>query len=227
MTNAVSAGENLWNTAADTTSQPGKTIKPPYKFENTTDESNADVIIEFNTSTGQASYNPNTSPPTITVNPNWAASMSPDVVAAVIAHEMGHDRGLADAYTVSSGCNNATSIMGDNGKYKTVEQRDVYQMNKNYNDRSQCCAATISQPHAQVCLDQDADGVTDCDGDCDDNDPSITYDCYYSDPNSSPTQYCYNEYTCYDYYNCADYGDHTDCQYMGTDCYWDGNYCYQ
>lgn|GEM_PF-4802383 len=229
MTSAIDAGEKLWGTAVDTTSQPGKTIKPPYEFDNTNDESQADIIIEFNTSTNTANYNPNTNPPTITINPNWAASMPLDVLAAVVAHEFGHDRGLADAYKQSSGCQNADTIMGDNGKYKKVEQRDVYQMNKNFNDRGQCCAATLNNPHAQVCLDQDADGVTTCDGDCDDSDPSITYDCYYYDPEPQGGG-CYNRYQCYDYYECnyhEETGSYYNCRYIGSACYNAGMYCYQ
>jgi hypothetical protein len=176
--NAVDTGRDKWNNATDTTSTPGTTKRPPYVFYNTDDPSQADVVIVFDpTLNGPGQYRGET-PPKIYINPNYPG-WTLDILSAVIAHELAHGRGLGNAYEQGSGCANADTIMGSNNNHTEVRDRDVYQMNKNYDSQAQCCGDVTNDPGASVnaCVDGDGDGVTTCDGDCNDYDPSLTYDC--------------------------------------------------
>lgn len=204
--NAVDTGRDKWNNATDTTSTPGTTKRPPYVFYNTDDPSQADVVIVFDpTFNGPGQYRGET-PPKIIINPNYPG-WTLDILSAVIAHELAHGRGLGNAYEQGSGCANADTIMGSSNNHTEVRDRDVYQMNKNYDSQAQCCGDASNDPGADVnaCVDGDGDGVTTCDGDCNDYDPSLTYDCSGGsgscpDPscndggNAIPTDYCMYPY---------------------------------
>ena len=112
-----------------------------------------------------------------------------------------------------------------------VQPNDVAQVNRQNNPatRPACTSQTTpSNASSMVCEDNDADGVTACDGDCDDFDASRSYDCYYYDP--SPQGGCYYRYQCSDYYECRyneESGSYYDCRYIGSGCYSAGMYCYQ
>lgn len=141
-----------WNNAKDSTSTPGVTKKAPYQFQSTSSASSADVVVIFDPNLqGTGQYQSGFNPPRIVINPNWPGWTSQNL-AAVIAHELGHNRGLGNAYNPSSGCDGADSIMNNNSQYLEVRDRDVYQMNKNYNNstRGQCCADATNDPGSNM-----------------------------------------------------------------------------
>lgn len=171
---AVDLGRDKWNNATDTTSSSGTTNRPPYVFENTNDPSQADVVIFFDpTFPGPGQYQAGQTPPRIVINPNYPG-WTLETLSAVVAHELGHNRGLGNAYNTASGCSSADSIMGSNNNHTQVRDRDVYQMNRNYQDstRGDCCADNVgNDPGADAaCVDGDGDGISTCGGDCNDND---------------------------------------------------------
>ena len=204
-TSGVEQGMNKWNTATDTTSTPGVTKKPKYKFEPTTDPNAADIEVYYDTTlAGSAQYQAGHTPPRIVINPNGPNMGDPDVFSAAVAHELGHDRGLGNAYQPASGCSGADSIMNNNGTYKNVRDRDVFQMNTNFNDstRGQCCGDHVgNDPGATtLCYDEDYDGVTTCAGDCNDYDPWMTYSCQFCPEQQYPCADPIHEY--WDAYQC-------------------------
>ena len=164
----VTGGTAMWNAAVDTTSNPGTTNKPPvyYKNAQTGGTTQADVIIVQDSNTSYAGTLTGTYPYEIHINPTWAATLTDAELAAVIAHEIAHPYGLADAYntyTSNTGCNQATTIMrGLNSTNKpivqNVQQRDVYQMNKNASNNSNCCANdTAPTGEGTDCISADED----------------------------------------------------------------------
>jgi hypothetical protein len=221
---AVEAARGKWNNATDTTSNPGTTNRPPVYFHENQGGGvpAADVVIVSDSSVSYANADKGGPPSYIRINPTWAASLTQDQLAAVIAHEMGHPRGLGNAYEGASGCQNAISIM--NGlvsasnpvpKYTAVQDRDVYQMNRQFNasTRGTCCAdvAGSNTTYLDACQDNDYDGVSLCDGDCDDNNPNVI-ECYPPDP-------CGYEYQMM----CADKGpeyiwDNCQCWWRSGEC---------
>ena len=99
-------------------------------------------------------------------------------------------------------------------------------MNRNFNDatRGQCCA-DAEHPNAMgndeiECTDEDNDGITTCDGDCNDNDPNIKQCGDYSDP--EPRGNCHDVYECQEAYNCH---PEAGCSYSGTWCQYVGTRC--
>lgn len=228
--NGVMGGRQEWNNATDTTSQPGTTHRPPYYFvENQGGGwSNADVVIIADSGTTYASTENQVHPAIIHLNPTWAATLTDAELAGIIAHELAHPHGLGNAYTGTTGCESADTIM--NGLDPTtlkpiqqhVQQRDVYQMNKNYNSgtRGNCCADVTASNSVG---DGSGDGGDPCGGD-----PCCGDACCY-DPASCDGgySYCvtYTEERCYEdcwvinvYGRCEYY--HTSCEtYSWVECY--------
>lgn len=178
----TNGGRERWNTATDTTSNPGTTNRPPYYFENgqSAGESQADVVVISDPSVTFASTDKSNIPAVVYLNPQWAATLTPDQLAGVIAHEIAHPLGLGNAYDSQgnvTGCHQAATIMNgldnnDRPLYTNVQQRDVYQMNRNFNasTRGECCADV--NVNNSVCEDIDRDGCTTCGGDPDDTNPN-------------------------------------------------------
>jgi hypothetical protein len=113
--------------------------------------SQADIIIVKDSTIPYAKTYTGSYPYEIHVNPSWAATLTDQELAAAIAHEIAHPYGLADAYKLGTGCDHAATIM--NGLdpvtlklvVQDVQQRDVYQMNKNATSASNCCANDIGE----------------------------------------------------------------------------------
>jgi len=189
---AVEDARDKWNTATDTTSDPGTTKKPPYYFHENQGGgvANADIVIVKDSSVSYANTDKGGPPAYMRINPTWAATLTQEQLAAVIAHEVGHPLGLGNAYENGTGCQNAITIMNSLvsvtnpvPRFTTVEARDVYQMNKQFNPatRGQCCADVNGSNTVDItpgdCQDNDGDSITTCDGDCDDYDITKAFDC--------------------------------------------------
>jgi hypothetical protein len=231
--NATQAGMEKWNTATDTSSQPGTTKRPPVYFAGNQNRDDANIVVKFDESVTLAEIDINVSPPVLRIDPFYAQQLTEEELAAVIAHEIAHPYGLGNAYRSGSGCERATTIMrgatADRGRPAVldVQERDVYQMNVFWNSRQACCANAEGRQTIEEdpCLDGDADGVSVCDGDCDDFDPSLTYDCSYYSPEPGPTPgggggggSCYREYECTEYWTCGEDAYGYGCEYQGVEC---------
>jgi hypothetical protein len=197
-----------WNSATDTTSNPGTTIRPPYQFnENQAGgTSNADVIVIKDATTDYAYMEATGNPAYLHINPNWAATLTALELAATIAHEISHRYGLGNAYISASGCAQATTIMnGLNASLKpivkTVQQRDVYQMNQAFNSPGNCCAdvngSNTLMGENPDCTDYDGDSWC-SEEDCDDNDPDYQLNCPEPTPTPTPCFEAYEESCVYD-----------------------------
>jgi hypothetical protein len=97
---------------------------------------------------------------------------------AIIAHEIGHRLGLADARQGGT-CGSASTIMRGattscQAASQSISSNDVRQVRRGDYQQSTC---TQSQPQTAViqeeCLDMDGDNVTTCAGDCNDDDASV------------------------------------------------------
>lgn len=234
--NATQKGMEKWNTATDKSSEPGKTKRPPIYFEGNQNRNNANIVVKYDESVTLAEIDINASPPVLRIDPFYAQQLTPEELAAVIAHEIAHPYGLGNAYINGSGCERATTIMrgvtADRGRpaVMEVQERDVYQMNVFWSMRETCCAnaegrQTIGE---DGCSDGDGDGVSVCDGDCDDFDPSLTYDCRYYDPEPyyppDGGSACHQEYQCTDFWVCGEDANGYNCEYNGSECEWT-SYC--
>ncbi len=214
-------GTQRWNNATDTTSQPGTTNRPPYFFQNgqAGGESGADIIIISDPSQSYAVSDHAHYPVKIFVNPAWAATLTAEELAGIISHEIGHVA-LGNAYKLGSGCESATTIMqGLNSAGKplvtTIQDRDVYQMNKYHNNQGNCCA-NVWDDNA-IGPDDGGGGCTGdpCCGDACCGDPCC------NDPGCDEECYTICETTC----SCEAYDP-----YDPGDCMWWGycdTYCYQ
>ncbi|MDQ3918231.1 MAG: hypothetical protein M3348_07120, partial [Acidobacteriota bacterium] len=199
----VEGARNLWNGAADTTSDPGTTHRPPYYFIENQGGGipAAAIVIIKDTGVAYASCDKGGPPAYLRINPTWAASLTQEQLAAVFAHEVGHPLGLGNAYEAASDCQGASSIM--NGlvshanpvpRFTAVQDRDVFQMNRQFNPstRSQCCADVAGNNTVYLESGDDPEGYQDYndDGygsgaacvseDCNDSDPNIHEGCYSS-----------------------------------------------
>lgn len=148
----VIMGQHRWNDATDTTSSPGTTRRPPYYFASSGSASNADIIVVFDPTVPFAHYDSNQSPPRIVINPNvpiFQGGANLDQIAGAMAHEVAHDRGLANAYPAASNCQYANTVMRG-ASHTNVYDRDVFQMNRAFSNPGNCCGnaqnPTGSQP---------------------------------------------------------------------------------
>lgn len=138
------------------------------------------IVIVSSTEVDYADSNHALHPIYIRVNPNWAAQLTPEQLAATIAHELGHVGGLGNAYKLGSGCENADTIMQGLinppppqtplPQVLQIRDRDVYQMNKFKNNNEQDCCANVwddnstSEDGGGSCEpDCNGDGLPDCD----------------------------------------------------------------
>ena len=99
-----------------------------------------------------------------------------------VAHEIGHGIGLEN----TEGCISIMTPPNANGtrNYNNVTTRDVDMVNKQFNDSTRPnCASSINNPVENEdrgennCVDMDGDGWTVCDGDCNDSDPNLIFNC--------------------------------------------------
>jgi hypothetical protein len=94
-------------------------------------------------------------------------------------HEFGHGMNAAETshcVSIMTGVNAADGTRVDN----TVQARDVDAVQRNAFNRARNCNETgpmVRMEQANDCFDMDNDGLTTCNGDCDDNDPSRTFNC--------------------------------------------------
>lgn len=162
-----------------------------------------------------------------------AQNLDDEELCLLLQHELGHSIGLDDddrCYTIMGPAVNDGSCRSS-AMARAIQAQDVESVRQHFaNYRG--CTGTLSDSvvSRSNCADNDSDGVTTCDGDCDDFDYSNTYDCYYFDPQPTyppqePPRQCYREYRCYDYYVCTEYGGQTDCSYDSTECYQETYYC--
>jgi hypothetical protein len=177
----------------------------PYRFERVSDPAQAGISItgggETACTSACACYNPNTQ----TINTTAASrDNTPGEIASTIAHEIGHPLGLGNSTNRSSaGVSIMQGYYGDClGITDGPQPTDVHQVNRHSTNRSTCELTERGSDHLnQQCLDADGDGVTTCDGDCNDSlfDPS----------NRCTGQYCPDQqYPCqmdewWDEYQCA------------------------
>jgi hypothetical protein len=156
-----------------------------------------------------------------------------------IAHEVGHAIGVKNT-------TNCASIMqgaNTNGTrpYNNVTSRDVDMVNKQFNSatRGGCLGSIFDAPGTEAdsgentCVDMDNDGWTVCDGDCNDNDASLAFNCQINgctdndgdgwcsnedcDDYDSGVQTCNTYYDPYPYYNPPSYQCYA--YYLVTDYY--------
>ncbi len=231
---AVAVASQKWNEATDTGAPGGNTI-PFYLQPNSTPEQ-ADFIVRLGTPNGStcASIDNTVYPHVITVSADAVGSGN---LEAILEHELGHRLGLADA-TGTVACGGSTSIMRGHQPgnctqvVQNIQPSDVAQVNRNAdpNTRSSCTGtapptAFVQEEPGPECPDNDFDGVTTCAGDCDDFDPSYTYDCSYYQ-----YQYpeCYARYEVTDYYYCTSNngGETWSCRYEYSTWEYMGTYCY-
>jgi hypothetical protein len=162
-----------------------------------------------------------------------------------VSHEIGHGIGLKNTpFNSATNAWNCVSIMAGanaNGTraYNNVTTRDVDMVNKQFNasTRGGCTGSILDAPGTEghegtTCVDMDDDGWSVCDGDCNDNDASLAFNCstngctdadgdgwcntedcndYDASVQSCTTYYdpypYYQppSYQCYDYYRVTDY----------------------
>jgi hypothetical protein len=144
---ALTAASNMWNSATD-----GSGNHTQYSFHNASDLVPADIFIVRGTPQGGcAQIDMGSTPYIITVSDGALASND---LAAIIAHELGHAAGLAEA-TGNLECGQSPSIM--RGKeygtckqmFTDVQPSDVAQSNANFNPGTRpSCTATSGQKPA-------------------------------------------------------------------------------
>ena len=249
---AIAGGMNKWNTTNDTTGKPSA-----YFFQATPPGGQPDFVFvkENDMSKPIARIDLTNYPHKIYLRSDAHAGMDVDCIAALVAHELGHRIGLANAGP-NTRCPKANTIMrGYNSQTRcqvvvNVQPRDVFMSNRNFDPnpdtgRDTFCTAlgdsgsvdTENDEHKddEYCLDDDEDGVSTCEGDCDDYDAGYSFDCpYFYDPEPDYSYYypyrCYHYYDCYDRYTCSEAegveGGGRTCRYQGTDCYHSHTMCY-
>jgi hypothetical protein len=230
---AVTVASQNWNGATDTGAPGGNTT--PFFLQPNSEPEQADFIIRLGTPGGGCAQIDNSVyPHIITISMDAINSGN---LEAILEHEIGHRLGLAEA-TNTANCGSNNTIM--NGHYPggctmlhpDIQPSDVAQVNRNSDPstRPSCtgtapATAFIPDEQGPSCPDNDFDGVTTCDGDCDDFDPSYTYDCYYYG-----YQYpeCYDRYMVTDYYYCTSNngGESWSCRYEYSSWEYMGTYCY-
>ena len=109
----------------------------------------------------------------------------PERLAALLAHEIGHQLGLADDYS-SKGCVTIVKQVTDKN-HPRVQAADVAIVNKHMNNRDTCTSNQLQPmpnggdptptptPTPAGCSDNDHDGVCDAQ-DCNDNNPAASFD---------------------------------------------------
>ncbi|HYE13446.1 MAG TPA: hypothetical protein VD968_03280 [Pyrinomonadaceae bacterium] len=231
---AITVAAQGWNSATDTGAPGGNQI--PYHLQTTSEPDQADFIVRLGTPTGSAcaSIDITAQPPVITVSMTAVESGN---LEAILKHEFGHRFGLANAVG-SAACGTSTSIMrghapgGCTMVVQEIQPSDVAQVRRNFDPstRPTCtepggAASPMQEETGPSCPDNDFDGVTTCDGDCDDFDPSYTYDCYY---NYYQYPECYARYEVTDYYYCtsSDGGETWSCRYQYSTWEYMYTYCY-
>ena len=191
LANAAGQAMGMWNAATDAD---GKSNH--YYFDSvkgTQPSSSVDVIIvkrpTVNPSTGRT--NPEgqmetggTRPFKLFVREDVLGKLSQEDLRGFIAHELGHRIGLADSECAGS-LMQGLKRRADGTIYleqTTVGKSDVHMSNVNYvpGIRPTCAVVDAQQDFldssgdstAEACVDDDYDGITTCDGDCNDHDPT-------------------------------------------------------
>ncbi|MET0624958.1 MAG: hypothetical protein ABW250_18560 [Pyrinomonadaceae bacterium] len=166
----------MWNEATDAQGQ-----KIPYKLELDQGDGDAAVVIVKgdSASAGFGSMDMSQRPYRMKLDPQ-NGSIDLASVRARIAHELGHVLGLAQA---RSGCG-GTTLMSDGNTSETgvmthtqVTSNDVSRVRENREPNNQCEVQFTGGVQGNECYDEDNDGLSTCDGDCNDNDPYHDYDC--------------------------------------------------
>jgi hypothetical protein len=147
---ATQTAATRWNTAIDDVSHPTERYTTNYFFEIKTDRYQADFILA-KTFTGKcASIDTSSYPHVIRVRADLIDRLTTSQLAGLIAHELGHRIGLANAYD-DPDCSLSSTIMNgtidENDCEPLVERvhaRDVFMSNRNAdpNTIQQTCTAT-------------------------------------------------------------------------------------
>lgn len=153
----------------------------PYFFIIDQTATNAEIIItkESPPTGGFASISRNSTPP-------YTLRLSPDILnfpdsenCGRVGHELGHAMNAGGsggcAPSIMGGVHPWYSILAGYRYYNDVYSRDVDAVQRNYFSRSICTSDYHTDVGEQVdyCYDDDGDGMTTCDGDCDDTNPTI------------------------------------------------------
>lgn len=232
---ATAAGKamSMWNNAAD---EDGNKIQ--YYFDTISGiqpSSSVDILIvrrprldanghenevaEMETAGGR--------PYKVYVREDMVQRMSPADLAGMFAHEFGHRIGIGEPDSACATIMKGGTLQPD-GTYRLnhqpprVEAADVKHSNYNfdYTFREFCTKPDPKTNYLDTddstsgaCVDSDGDGWTTCGGDCNDDDPTLTYYCDGGVPACDAYQEseCYNSGGTWDSANCA-------CDYDGGGC---------
>jgi hypothetical protein len=135
ITNAIGGAADKWNQARDTTSNPPNVYTTNYKFQQSSYEQ-ADFIIVSKLNGAPADIDLQQYTHVISLRADIINNLSPEDLAATIAHELGHRIGLANSGCADATGQNSTIMNGhdpENGfRQVTTEVRsnDVYQSNR-------------------------------------------------------------------------------------------------
>jgi hypothetical protein len=166
---ATQTAANRWNTAIDDVSHPTERYTTNYFFEIKADRYQADFILAKSFSGACASIDTGSYPHVVRVRADLIDSLTTGQLAGLIAHELGHRIGLANAYD-DSACSTSATIMNgtinDNNCEPLVERvhaRDVFMSNRNADPNTIQVTCTATDPGAQNEGGGDSGG---CGGDC-------------------------------------------------------------
>ena len=205
----------------DGAAQMWKARATKYYFSVNQSNNNPDIIIvKGGVPAGDCAATEMPGPPYIIHLRAEEVNDSPSVIASRIAHEIGHTIGLSD--TTPAACGNSimnTSLTDSSGTNcalrinTSIFSKDVQSSNQNANNRTFCSSQNPGFPTADGgdggCPDSDADGWSDCGGDCEPNNREIhpgviVRDYYYNGcPITPPANTDVNCNAVDDYWECS------------------------
>ena len=167
--NAVVCAINQWNTTKGSNGE-----RVPYFIRIDQNDSSPDIIVSKQTPPGGGGY-----AETVVHDDYDQINMSPAITGVPnpdtnncgrFGHEFGHVMNAAEA----EGCGSIMTGVHDDGtrNVNTVHAADVDAVQRNGFNRAAKCGETgpmVRLEAGDVCADEDGDGVTTCDGDCDDS----------------------------------------------------------
>lgn len=171
---AVVCAINQWNTK-----QGSNGARVPYFLRIDQNDSTPDIVISKQSPTTGGGYATTFSfedYDQIILSPAITSVPNPDTNnCGRIAHEFGH---VMNVDEVTSGCTSIMTGVNSDGTRvdNSVQARDVDAVQRNGFNRAANCNNTgpmVRTEESSICPDYDGDGMTTCDGDCNDNDPTV------------------------------------------------------